>query len=447
MNNPAPCQLEGAYFLANNRFALLGDEQGIGKTAQAILACDAVNAKKILIICPAVARVNWKREFEEWSIFSPDFTICQTSKDYPTKRSIVSFDYASTNRGKLNEILWDVVIVDESQALKEPTAERTQAVYGKDGIIRNTKKLWALSGTPAPNHVGELWPMLYTFGTTPLSYEKFVERYCDTKPTFYGGVRENKIIGTKKTAFPEIKEMLSGVMLRRLKKDVLKELPPKSFFQVSVEGSPLSEILDMEASKAQRQGKKLKELLSGTDSADELAKIIEGLSDSMSTLRRYVGLQKVKACAELVRQELNDKAYEKIIIFAIHSEVIAGLMNALKEFAPVVLTGKTGLTARQMAIDDFQNKKDTRIFIGNIDAAGKAITLTAAHQVLFVEQDWVPGNNAQAADRAHRRGQLVPVTVRVASMADSIDEKVTKVLIKKTKELSQIFDSGNTQEN
>jgi len=429
-------QIDGAYFLAQNRFALLADEPGVGKTLQAILASDMVNAKNILVICPAVARVNWRREFAEWSVFSSEFTVCFEIKDAHGDKTICSYEYATENFLELKTTPWDLIICDESHFIKEPTAKRTQRIYGKNGIIRSANRCWALSGTPASNHIAELWPLLFTFNVTNLTYDSFVERFCKTRPTFYGGKREEKIIGTRKDKVSEIKEMLSGVMLRRMKADVIEDLPSISFSQVSVEGTPLLEVINLDMTEVKKQEKLL-------NSQTDLAFAIESLGDSVSSLRRYVGLQKVAAVAQLVSQELKDGAYDKIGIFAIHTDVIANLKELLKPFNPVVVNGAVTPLMRQKAIDSFQTDPKTKVFIGNIKAAGTAITLTAAHQCLFLEQSWVPGENKQAADRFHRRGQKKSVTVRLASLADSIDEKVTAVLKRKTEELNQIFESGN----
>lgn len=433
-------QIDGAYFLAKKSHALLGDQAGVGKTAQAILASDTVNAKSILIICPAVARVNWQREFSEWSVFSPTFKICESSKDYPRFKTICSYDYATENVEKLKGIEWDLIICDESHFIKEPNAKRTQAIYGKTGLVRHTERMWLLSGTPAPNNASELWPMLYTFGCTPLDFDKFTQAFCDTRPTFYQGVRRDKVVGTKKDKIPEIKEMLSKIMLRRLKKDVLKELPPISYSQLTVEGQSLLDVIEIDMQKVALEQRGLEQSLSYTSTLEEMAFIIEKLGDSVSTLRRYVGLQKVKSVAELITQELEAGAYEKIGIFAIHTDVIASLAKELAKFNPVIINGSVSAPQRQRSIDSFQNDKKTKVFIGNIQAAGTAITLTAADQCLFIEESWTPGDNAQAAARFHRRGQNNAVTVRFACLADSIDEKVSSVLRRKTEELTQIFD-------
>lgn len=439
MKTLSPYQEEGVQFLAQRNFALLADDMGLGKTAQLISAADYIGAQNILVICPAVARINWQREFSEFSIYSRNFKVCTTLSDEITDHCIVSYDYATENFELLKGIPWDLVICDESHFIKEPEAKRTVRIYGKNGIIRVADRLWCSSGTPAPNHAGELWPLLYTFGKTALSHEDFIHRFCKTRPTFYGGKRGIKIDGTKAEAFPEIKSMLSTVMLRRLKKDVLKELPPVSFETVYVEGTSLPETIAFDLSIIKREEGYLVEAMA--IAGDQLSFVLERIGSSVSVLRRYVGLQKVKSVAEMVKRELSDNAYEKIVIFAVHTDVIAHLKSELSDFGAVVINGKTPQKDRQDAIDSFQNDKATRVFIGNIKAAGTAITLTAAHQVLFVEKTWSPGEIAQAIDRVNRRGQTLPVTVRSAVLADSLDEKVDAVLTRKTRELTEIFNT------
>jgi len=437
----SPYQIEGVEFLTSKLYALLADDMGLGKTPQTIVAAQDVGASAILVICPAVARVNWRREFKVWSNYK-EFTVCEKYSDGPSMLSIVSYDFATENYEVLARFAWDLVICDESHFIKEPTAKRTQAIYGKNGIIRNSARLWALSGTPAPNHVGELWAMLYTFGATTATYERFIEKYCETRPTFYAGKRQQKVVGTKNSAIAEIKTLLSSVMLRRLKREVLVGLPPISFGQISVDGTPLLDTIKLDMSRVRAQENGLNFSIQAAESESDIEFILEKLGDSVSTLRRYVGLQKVKSVSDLVSMELKNGQYDKLVIFAIHTDVIGQLKENLKAFGPVVVNGKVSPKNRQKAIDDFQNKKSCKVFIGNILAAGTAITLTAAHQVLFVEQSWVPGENSQAADRCHRRGQDMPVSVRFASLADSIDEKVTSVLTRKARELTQIFDKG-----
>jgi SWI/SNF-related matrix-associated actin-dependent regulator of chromatin subfamily A-like protein 1 len=434
----APFQQTGVAFLASKKFALLADEQRVGKTAQILKAAEEIGADKILIICPAVVRVNWQREAKTWADFT--FTVLLKLTDEPNDLSIVSYEYATENYELLKGIPWDLVICDESHFIKEPTSLRTQRIYGKNGIIRVSDRLWCSSGTPAPNHAGELWPLLYTFGQTALSYEDFVGEFCEVRPTFYAGKRQNKIVGTKTAKIPQIKEMLSPVMLRRLRSEVLSDLPPKNIEILTVEGSTLPEAIAIEQNIITREIGYLTEAMA--IAGENLEFVLERIGSSVAALRRYTGLMKVKNTCEIVKGELENNEYQKIILFAVHTDVIAYLKKELEAFGAVVITGKTPQTERQIAIDSFQNKKEVRVFIGNIVAAGTGINLNAASEVVMVEQSWVPGENAQASDRPCGRGQKGAVRVRVATLYESLDEKINTVLVRKMKQLSEIFNNN-----
>lgn len=457
----SPYQVKGANFLASMTHALLADDMGLGKTCQAILAADIIGARKILIICPAVARVNWKREFAMWSIYSADFTVCESKNDYPTDRTIVSYDYATNYVERLTEreSYWDLVINDESHFIKEPSANRTRAIYGKEGIVRKARRMWNLSGTPAPNNAAELWAMLFTFGVTPLTYDQFIDKFCTTRTAFYRGRSHLQVTGTKPEALPELKALLSKVMLRRLKEEVMNELPPISYEDLVVEAGPVDlsvestfadyifpvDRTDQLMAKLEEERNYIETTVDRLGFSRDGMKVLEGMAKSVSTLRRYTGCQKVKATAELVSQELEANAYDKLVIFAIHRDVIEGLRVRLSKFGAVTLYGGTPPKTRQKNIDKFQNNPKCRVFIGNILAAGTAITLTSSCQVVFVEQDWVPGNNAQAAMRCHRRGQTRPVFVRFVGLVDSIDQRIAQVLKRKTKEITEILDVKSPQ--
>lgn len=453
-----PHQKAGAEWLSSMPLALLADEMGIGKSAQAIVAADSIGARRILVLCPASVRINWVREFQRFSKTPREFAIVDGKEVVPRPHQSVVCSYDLADPAKLPGD-FDLLILDEAHFLKSTETNRTVAIYGKNGIIRRAKRTWALSGTPMPNHPGELWPILYTFGRTPLSYADFVERFC----TSYPGPRgEPRITGAKQAHIPELRQLLSGIMLRRKKEDVMKELPPISFEDIVVEPGPVD--LEIEASFIQYifpedRRKELEEKLAKERAVLESVQAVtsfgrvEGYSTlaaiakSVSTLRRYTGIQKVENTAKLIAAELEAGAYEKVVIFAIHRDVIEGLRVKLKDFKPVTLYGGTEPETRQKNIDKFQNTKKCRVFIGNILAAGTGITLTAAHQVVFIEQDWVPGNNAQAAMRCHRIGQTKPVTVRFVGLASSIDEKVSSVLKRKTKDAVAIFDDRGIAKN
>lgn len=454
-----PYQVEGALWLSFQTVALLADEMGLGKSAQAITAADLVatanhEPSRILVLCPASARINWTREFDKFSTFPREFHTQLTKKDeIPPKHSVISsYDLASEIPSNEH---FDTLILDESHFLKGLDTKRTRTVFGRNGLCRRAKRVWALSGTPMPNHPGELWVMLHSFGQMPISYPQFVERFC----TYYESPHGRKITGAKHEAIPILKEAMKPIMLRRKKEEVLRDLPPINFSHMVVEPGKVDldtlssfvqyvfpidrtkELLD-QLKKEQNAVETIIEHmgLSPFHENESTMKALEAVANSVSTLRRYTGLQKTEPAGDMVEEELMLGAYNKIVIFAIHRDVIYGLMERLKRFKPVTLYGGMTDEKKQRNVDRFQNDKNCSIFIGNIQAAGVAITLTAANQVLFVEQSWTPADNAQAAMRCHRIGQTSPVFVRVMGLVNSIDDKVSQVLKTKMKLTTRMFD-------
>lgn len=438
-----PFQVEGAMWLAARRHALLADEMGLGKSAQAIAAADDILAQRILVICPAVARINWSREFNKFSLYTRRFHVALSSKERPpaSMSLICSYDLAVRF---FDDGRWlghfDLVILDEAHFLKNFEAKRTRAVLGDGGIARRAKTIWALTGTPMPNHPGELWVLLYTFGATTLSYSAFTTRFCEFA---IGGNPKKpalRVAGLKHEALPELRKLLAGVCLRRRTAQVM-DLPPLLISDFVVEPGPIESsgevmaIIEAQAAKLEAEIGPMLGL-----SPDALFAMLEALAGSVASLRRYCGLRKVAATADLVAQEIDAGCYKKIIIFAIHRDVVAALAARLSKYGVVVVNGGVGAVRAQAAVDAFQNDPNCRIFIGNIQAAGTAITLTASSQVLFIEQSWTPGDNAQALKRAHRISQRNTVVVRCLGLAGSIDERVNAVLRRKLRDITAVLD-------
>lgn len=459
MDKLFPYQLDGAQFLAQKCRALLADEMGLGKTVMAIRGLDSIRALKVLIVCPSIARINWQRELEHWSETKRQYKVLETLSDTvaPNESAICTFTYATENAKTLGKTKWDCLIIDEAHFVKDPKTKRAKALLGTEGLIRSSDRTWLMTGTPAPNHAGELWIMLYTFGVTKLKYNDFVARFCHVRETSYG----YKVTGTNHDRIPELKQLLSKIMLRRLKKDVMTQLPPITYGHVVVPPGEFE--LDLQASftqyffptderaalfdKLNAEDKLLNDVIQNMHSTkgEEMLTAINSLQSSVATLRRFNGLQKVKSAAELIAKELENNAYKKVVVFAIHRDVIENMRIALRKFGPVVLYGGQPLEKRQKNVDRFQKNPKCRVFIGNIQAAGTAVTLTSAHHVVFVEQDWVPANNAQAVMRCHRIGQENPVSVRFIGLADSIDTHIMFILKKKTRDLTLIFDENLLQ--
>lgn len=437
-----PYQLTGAKWLLEHPLRLLGDSPGLGKTAQCIKAFDTLTEEKakaaVLIVCPAIARLTWKAEFEKFSVCPPRIDVILSGRDAedhtPGNSIAASFEMAAKYGAQwLEKTKFDALIIDEVHFLKSVDAKRAKAILGSGGLAHKIGRVWALSGTPADNHAGELWILLYSFGVTALTYEKFVDRFCYSYQT--GPYAKLRISGTKPERIPELRQMLSKVMLRRKKEDVLTELPPIQYGDISVEPGevPVDILLK---TKLEEQSEEVRYALTLPNPVAAL----EALAGSVSTLRRYNGLQKISGTVDLINTEFELELYKKIVIFAVHVDVIDQLAEKLSHLGVAVLYGSTPAHKRQEVIYDFQTDVLSRIFIGNIRACGTNITLTAADQVLMVEREWVPSQNSQAIQRLHRIGQTRNVTCRTISLPDSLDQRVNQVLSKKEESLSQIFD-------
>lgn len=178
----------------------------------------------------------------------------------------------------------------------------------------------------------------------------------------------------------------------------------------------------------------------------EALRALEANAKSISTLRMYLGLQKINPTIDLIKGELESGAYGKIVIFAIHRDVVEGLRVGLREFGTVTLYGGTRMDSAETNIRKFQTQKSTRVMIANVQSASTSINLTAAQQVLFVEQSFVPADMQQAIKRCHRIGQEKPVYIRFMSVANTIDQHIANIVRRKVAEISGVLEGINEEQ-
>lgn len=425
-----PYQVEGAKFLATVKRGLLADEMGLGKSAQAIAACDELGARRVRVVCPASLVENWKREFKRFQ--KVDREIYSWGDRVATVKPFVnvcSYDRAAKDAGAMTS--HDVLILDEAHYLKNHKAKRTKAIFGPKcdgdgGLVSRAAHVFCLTGTPTPNNPSELWPMLRAVMPDairrdtgkPLAYWPFVEKFCVTQDTGFG----IKIVRGKN--LPELKERISPFILRRKKDEVLKDLPSIRFDELPLEGK-----LPREASA---DAVAVAEALEKDGVAG-----LKAIAPHVAQLRRVTGLAKVPAAADWIADFL-DGSDRKLVVFAHHRDVIGELTRLLDSHAFVTLTGDDTAEERQEAVDAFQNG-EARLFIGQIQAAGTGLTLTAAGDALFVESSWTPADNQQAAMRIHRIGQRNACLVRFAMLAGSIDEDIQRAVMRKTTDIAKLF--------
>ena len=427
MNHLFEYQKVGADFLCKNPAAFLADEQGLGKTLQVIAACDALEIKRVVVVCPAIAKINWRREFEKWGVVEREVKVFSYDKVVQSKET----------RNEIARFEPEVMVLDEAHYLKNRTAKRTKYLYGQhcrgDGLVRFADRVWLLSGTPIPNNVSDFWTHLKAIWQYPLNFIEFTTYFCKT----WNGQFGLQVLGNKAERMAEFKTVLKAMMLRRKSEVVLKDLPPVWWQDTPVEVDNWN---DMKHIDDPREKEAVEAILMNSLTNQDLSSEIASVAPHIASLRRLTGVAKAAPIAAQIAGELADDAYNKIVIFAYHTDAIQTLYDRLKEFNPVVVAGGMGTAERQASIDTFQNDPNVRVFIGQITACSTAITLTAANQVAFVEMDWVPATNAQAAKRCHRIGQAKPVIVRTFGLVNSVDEIVSKTLAKKARMISEALD-------
>jgi SWI/SNF-related matrix-associated actin-dependent regulator 1 of chromatin subfamily A len=388
------------------KYLLLADEQGLGKTPQAICVARTLGLQKMLVVCPATLRHNWCEEIKTWWP-SQDPQPHLTGKDkVDPDRSVVT-SYALIQ--KLGEYQPDVIVLDECHAVKNPGAQRTRYLLGyktNPGLIDRAPGL-LLSGTPAPNgRPTELYPVLNRccpHVINRMRYSQFLDRYCYYE---FDGI-ENVVYGARRQAELGARLRGSGFMVRRLKSEVLTQLPPKRFKLV---------VFPVNA-KTARVLKKEKDF-----SASEIIKHGAPVGSALPEVRREMAIAKVPQAVEYITGMLA-AGTDKILVFAHHIQVVEMLADGLKQYKPAVIMGSTPVKKRQDIVREFQTDPNCQVFIGN-EAAEEGLTLTAAADVVLVEPEWVPGKNDQRASRAHRIGQTQGVVVHILVVESSLDAKI-----------------------
>ena len=462
-----PFQLDGARTLARSKNHILAYEMGLGKSLTTILAADTLDAINILVLCQSVGKTHWRNEFMRWqSAFRSVGLMHGYSQPAPPTNVVVcNYDIVSRSTSPAFKSLltrsWDVLVLDEGQALQSLDSKRTKAVYGPGalrlkGLATRCERVWVLSGTPAPSHAGQLYPHLRALAPHtilnaqghPMTEPQFIDSFCTWKDTIFG----RHITGSKN--IDQLRDRIGGFVTRLRKKDVLDDLPPLSVDTVVVHPEDAKidpKILDQlkAADKAVLENLEFTAaVLEDADSGDEdqqrtaLAMLSTLRTDAhLATQRRIAGIVKATIAVEMVSQELRDNPSRKIILFAWHHDAINILVEGLQGFGTVRVDGRDSDKDKDFAVRAFQSNQHVRVFVGQLQAAGTSITLTAASDVLLVEADWVPSTNLQAICRAHRIGQKDGVLARFLTLEGSVDRYLMNILARKTKQLAHLIDN------
>jgi len=466
-----PFQLGGITMAVNSPGGtLIADDMGLGKTMQGIGIINATpKAEKILVISQANMRIKWGREIEKWKTNTALTVGLAESSTFPeTNVCVINYDILQKNIDAMRAIKWDLIICDEAHNMKNPEAQRTQAVLGDlldmDGSkalpLSDIGKYVHLTGTPKPNRIDELWPLISStrpdiWGSGPEDFQIFKNRYCppilikrEMKSRFKGGKSREMIIPMPGKPIREMELQLrlrgSGSFIRRMKRDN-PDLPPK--FRTPLE-------IPVKLSKAEKEELRsvefdLAALMERTGSVEvkegrtlQAGAVINQITrldpdtpqfHEMARVRRNLGMLKAPHCAKFIIDELEaekDFAPEnrtKTVVFAHHKDVIK-IIHAEAEKrmkgAFLVYDGSVGSAKKkQDIVDRFQTDEKIRGLIISL-AGNSGITLTQSARMRVVEPDWSPSNMIQIEDRIWRIGQEKNVDIGYMSVAGTLDARI-----------------------
>jgi SWI/SNF-related matrix-associated actin-dependent regulator 1 of chromatin subfamily A len=415
----------------NDGRALIGDEMGLGKTIQALAYLQLHKKKRpVLIVVPSNMKTKWMREALKWLSVPGEIQILKGKKpNVPIIGDIVIVNYDILYDWKkiLNQVRFQVMITDECHYYKENAAKRTKAVKF---IAKKIPHFIALSGTPIDNRPKEIYNAVNIIN--PMIFPNFMEfgkKFCNGKHNGYGWDFNGA------SNIPELHQILtSSVMIRRKKKDVLKDLPDKTYsynpLEIDNRKDYTQAVSDFIGYIRETKGDRMARRAAG---AETLSKI--------EMLKQLAVHGKLKHTIEWVKDFL--ESGEKLVVFAWHTNIIKALNEAFPDIS-VVVDGHTANKDKEM--DKFQTDPECKLFIGQMKAAGIGIELTAASHVAIVELPWTPGTLDQAIDRLHRIGQEFAVTVYYLLAQDTIEETIAHLIDKKRNIVSQALDGVEAEQ-
>ena len=482
-----PHQRAGVAFLATAKRALLADEPGLGKTAQAIRALKALNDKQeevfpILIVCPNTLKNNWAREFARWW---PDVTTqvikgsaVQRKKQFeqPAQIFIINWESLrshsrlspygsisltrcracggqdekiSENRcevhlRELNNFKFKAVIADEIHRSKDPKSKQSRALWSASG---NAEIRFALTGTPIANNVVDLWSILHWISPKDWpSKTKWIDRMVDVMLNAFGGMM---VLGVKPQMQDEFYKSVNPYMRRMLKKVVLPNLPPV-----------LKERRDVEMSTKQKKAyEQMRDLMiSELESGDTLAapsvltqtiRLLQfassyatiAVNETTGEPRAVLDAPSCKIDALMDDIENGDFGDDAVAVSAVSKQLINLLSAELtkKKIAHGLITGDQDEDERQKAIDDFQSGAIKWILF-TAQAGGVGITLTAARRLIMLQRPWSLVDYKQVLDRVHRIGSEIHDSIVITDYVTegTIEERVIQVLETKADNFEQI---------
>lgn len=458
---PFDFQVTSAYAIAHGRYSICHG-MGSGKSLQSLLAATMIDTQRLLLIVPPVVATNWVREVNMWAgsyfqAMAPDQKPAKgkAGESGPWVRRVATgrklpdltgFDAGALivpdsliKRDDVRDLVEayapDALIVDEAHRFRTWDSQRSAAVRAVARTMTIGRR-FALTGTPMLAHPGEMANLLAVTGQLESefgSYGEFMDRYTRLNP--WGKVEP------RRTQLSELGERMKALWVMKSKAELLPDLPGKA--------PPVFRYLDIDKKDYRAAfGEVIDNIIERFGGEDTLAEAsendIQAFAEQsglglISPMRRAAGMAKADEAVEYVTQMREEDPDSPVVVFAHHHEVVEHIADSLEDdgFSVDVLDGSTSADVRGQIVDDFQDGQ-IDVLIASIVAAGVGVTLTRAHRIVFVEQSYTPGENAQAADRCDRQGQKDMVEITYLIAAETIDEQVQNVLATKIEDLDSL---------
>lgn len=404
-------QKEGLGFLLRSERCLLADEMGLGKTVQALAMLSQTGEYPAIVVAPPHLMRNWEKEIERF-VQKPDgekltVHVIKGLKPYSLPKADIYLMHYLLLRGwkeYLPEAGIPTVIFDEVQELRHSGTEKYSAA---SLLAESANRVVGLSGTPIYNQGAEIWNVVNILDFHCLGdYESFTREWC------YG--YGNRIVAKPDLLGERLRS--DGLMLRRTKQEVLKELPPKRRLVMAVDSDEgtyrklMQPVVETLARMRQEEATASQRALWALEvEAGE---------------RQATGVAKAPSVAQFVRALL--EADEKVLLFAHHHQVMDIYKKELHSFSPAFITGRETPAMKERAVERFMTGRTNLCCISLRAASG--LNLQRASCVVFGELDWSPAVHSQAEDRAHRMGQTDSILCYYLVSASGSDQEMQDAL-------------------
>ena len=452
---------------------LIADEMGVGKTVQAIgLSCLYQKDWPVLVICPSSLKFAWRDEINLWLsdiLEKDDVQVIRHSKNgfkLDKKYYIISYDLSVRMIDKIIKKKFNYIIADEAHYLKSKSAKRTMCLTP---ILQRSKRVVLLTGTPILAKPMEIYPLLHILRPDKFKgFKEFGTRYCDPKMLPYGLIDWSGSSNSR-----ELNSILNRLMIRRLKKDVLSQLPPKK--RQKIEIATDSKVIKKLKIFMEKSSKKFEELLGTQIELDKLGIDLNELNPDKEKEKNTEKNKENKDISEEKEDTLLNKfnkAYSmtgeaklpgikdyvnylvdnscKFLIFAHHTEVLDAIEDEIiqDKIGYIRIDGKVQIEKRQELVNKFQTDEECLVAILSITACATGLTLTKASTVVFAELHFTPSIMIQAEDRAHRIGQDAGcVNIHYLVGEDTLDVLLFRKLNEKQNIVSTTLDNKSKDLN